>query len=72
MMARPSGFLSLLMLSDSFGLNKLARLRAEQKKRSEQEQAPLNPPFPFEVMGFDDRYFMAEPSDFHEAESDDS
>ena len=54
------------MLADSFGLNKEARLRAEQKKRSDLEEAPLNPRFPYEVMAFDDTYFRAEPSDIHE------
>jgi hypothetical protein len=67
---RRSGTLSLLMLSDSFGLNKAARLRAEQEKRSDLEQAPLNPRFPYEVMAFDDKYFMAEPSDAHDPAQD--
>ena len=63
-MAR-SNIFSLLMLSDSFGLNK------EAQRRREREQAAgpalrLEPPFPYDVLGFDDRFFGAEPSDIHE------
>jgi hypothetical protein len=51
--------LSSLTLSDGFGLNKARRLA---EAGSEDEPA-LQPPWPYEVLGFDDRYFGAIPSD---------
>lgn len=55
--------LSLLMLSDGYGLNKEARLRREEELRGKKEELVLNPLFPYEVLGFDERYFQAEPSE---------
>jgi len=59
------GIFSLLMLSSSYGLNKLARLLAE-KEEGDLMGVRLDPDFPYEVMGFDDKFFMAEPSDAHD------
>lgn len=55
--------LSLLMLSDGYGLNKEARLRREMAERSALAESPLDPGFPYEVLGFDDKFFQAQPSD---------
>lgn len=66
-----SGFLSLLMLSDGFGLNKEAQRRREREQAEAASAAlQLEPPFPYDVLGFDDKFFMAEPSDAHEEEKD--
>jgi uncharacterized membrane protein YgcG len=64
-MSRSNPF-SLLMLSDSFGLNKLARLLRERELLGDEEDLPLESPFPYEVLGFDDKFFGAEPSDVEE------
>lgn len=48
-----------LMVSDGFGLNKLARLAA---KAAKERVPPLDPEFPFFVVGFDEIFFGAEPS----------
>jgi len=50
------------MLSDAFGLNKLARIRREAEQAASAE-VRLEPPFPYDVLGFDDKFFGAEPSD---------
>lgn len=60
-MSRSNTF-SLLMLSDAFGLNKLARIRREAEQAASAE-VRLEPPFPYDVLGFDDKFFGAEPSD---------
>jgi uncharacterized membrane protein YgcG len=53
------------MLSDSFGLNKQARIRRE-REQSASAEVRLEPPFPYDVLGFDDKFFGAEPSDYVE------
>lgn len=63
-----SGIFNLLMLSDNYGLNKLARLRREREQAAEDVVLPLDAEFPYDVLGFDDKFFMAEPSDYVEPE----
>jgi hypothetical protein len=53
--------ISSLMLSDGYGLNKERRLR--DLNTDPDGLAPLQPVFPYEVVGFDDLFFFAEPSD---------
>lgn len=44
--------------SNAFGLNKAARLAAERKSKAENEAPPpLEPEFPYSVLGFDPFYF---------------
>lgn len=49
--------------SDSYGLNKERRLAAAERERNKFERANLEPDFPWDVVGFDDRYFGASLSD---------
>jgi hypothetical protein len=65
-MAR-SNIYSWLMLSDSYGLNKIAQNRREKEEASEVDEVRLERAFPYDVLGFDDKFFMAEPSDHFES-----
>lgn len=56
-------------LTDGFGLNKLARLRAEAAARDKKQDSPRlesDFPWPERLLGFDDRFFRADPSDWPE------
>jgi hypothetical protein len=45
-------------MADNFGLNKLARLQAKRKEAAKnKEPLPLNPDFPYGVVGFDIAFF---------------
>ena len=47
------------MATDNYGLNKERRLAAENRERNQYERPNLEPEFPYDVVGFDDRYFGA-------------